>query len=96
MDNSYSYSTYRNIRFEDGLQNHYYPNPVSDKLQIKIDDWESVKLIRLLNKNGQLVFESSSDLSIDEIDMGNKPAGMYLLEIIRTDGSVQTSKIAKQ
>ena len=73
---------------------HYYPNPVSDKLYIKIDDGVKLKNIRfeLLNQQGQ-IFKSVDVMPFYDritMDLCNIPAGLYIMR--STIGKVTSFK----
>ena len=77
-----------------------YPNPVLDKVVIRVDLPEASNdlNIHLLNVLGERVFSKGLGKLLDgnvEIDLGGLPAGIYLLHI--TDGGTQiTRSIVKQ
>lgn len=88
-------SSIESLRFEDRTTASLYPNPVAEKLKIRVDDWAKIDAIKLLNTQGQTFFESGNGLSNREIDMKNFPSGTYLVQLTRTNGSVSVLKVVK-
>ncbi len=85
----------------EGLDVLTYPNPVGDRLSIRMDATHSMDLrIRLYHLTGQLVYHrdqttlpGTSDLTISGLD--RLPAGMYVLEISNGEGHI-ARKLVKQ
>ncbi|GAB2801223.1 hypothetical protein GCM10027275_54060 [Rhabdobacter roseus] len=93
VDGSYAYSRLRSLRFERNQELVLYPNPVAERL--RLDDWSQVQRVRLFGPSGKLIQERSQGLA-SGLDMKPLPAGMYLVELTRTNGSVYTYRIVKQ
>ncbi|WP_428656623.1 T9SS type A sorting domain-containing protein [Runella sp.] len=93
-DGSFSYSTIRSLQFEIATELTLFPNPVVEKLQVKVDDWAEIKGIKLLANDGKTVYESGQQPA-HEIDMRNFASGTYLMQITRSDGRVNVSKVLK-
>jgi hypothetical protein len=69
------------------------PNPVSDKLNIKIDKGE-ISSIKLWSINGKLYDTYNLNNQAFELDMSNFEDGLYLLQI-QTDSEIVVKKIIK-
>lgn len=93
-DGTFAYSRIESISFE-GLSASFYPNPVAEKLIIKTTDFTLVKSVSIFDASGRAVYQSSSVPS-KEINVQNLPSGLYLVQMIRTNGTVITSKIVKK
>ncbi|MCF2494591.1 FG-GAP-like repeat-containing protein [Dyadobacter chenhuakuii] len=70
---------------------YVYPNPASDRLMLKSDDFDKIKSIQMLTVTGRSVYRSSAPFT--EIDVRNFAAGNYILLITHADGSVSTRKV---
>lgn len=65
-----------------------YPNPSSGRIQIELSDQASNRFwIKLMDMNGQLVYESECQNNACELNL-ELPAGMYLLTIESTGRSI--------
>ena len=65
-----------------------YPNPVKDRLTVKVDN---LQLVEVYNLVGQLVMTSSSSV----IDFGDLNAGLYFVRVT-AEGKTVTKRIVKQ
>ena len=65
-----------------------YPNPVRDRLTVKVDNLQSVEVYNLV---GQLVMTSSSSV----IDFGDLNVGLYFVRVT-AEGKTVTKRIVKQ
>ncbi len=71
-----------------------YPVPVHDELHISSPVvLESFDLYRL---TGEHIRSESIEAKSARIDMGNLPAGMYFLRLVKADGKVITRKVIRQ
>ena len=61
-----------------------FPNPVTDKLYIRIDD-NSKLAVKLVSITGQLVYQSKVFNYSKEIDVAELAAGLYFLEVHHVD-----------
>ncbi|MCF2494590.1 FG-GAP-like repeat-containing protein [Dyadobacter chenhuakuii] len=68
-----------------------YPNPASDRLMLKSDDFDKIKSTQMLTVTGRSVYRSLAPVT--EIDVRNFAAGNYILLITHADGSVSTRKV---
>jgi hypothetical protein len=90
-DGTFTFSTIQSVRFESKLESSIYPNPVSNELMLKVTSRKQVKTIRIDNLAGLQVY-SSGPVDSGKIDVSKLDAGVYVLRITHTDGSVHTHK----
>ncbi|SEI52343.1 Por secretion system C-terminal sorting domain-containing protein [Dyadobacter sp. SG02] len=90
-DGTFAFSAIRSVRFESKLESSIYPNPVSNELALKVTSWKQVKAIRIDNLAGLQVY-SSGPVDSGKVDVSKLDAGVYILRITHTDGSVHTHK----
>jgi hypothetical protein len=90
-DGAFAFSSIRSIRFEGKLESSIYPNPVHNELTLKVTSWKQVKAIRIDNLAGLQVYSSGPALS-GKVDVSKLDAGVYIMRITHTDGSVHTHK----
>ena len=95
-DQSYAYSKICELQFSTNFQASLFPNPVVEKLSIKADDWKNIVSVKLLNSQGICFFESEGITPSAEIDMKNFPAGLYLVQMTKSDGAINVIKVIKQ
>ena len=69
-----------NAPFTQATQIEFFPNPVTDQLQI-IHDWKPGDIVELFNMNGHRVFSAQPNISPFTIDMSPFPTGNYILRI---------------
>lgn len=70
-----------------------FPNPVSDKFKISLNDSEKINNLIIMNTIGQIVY-SASELP-NEIDLSLLPIGVYYLHIQAT-GNYKVLKLLKE
>jgi len=74
-----------------------YPNPANNKINIEINDSEFVgsRLI-VLNSNGSKVYSQnlSSTSTLESIDIGDFPKGIYFIKLINEDDKVVIKSFA--
>ncbi|SEJ37892.1 Por secretion system C-terminal sorting domain-containing protein [Dyadobacter sp. SG02] len=90
-DGTFAFSAIRSVRFESKLESSIYPNPVSNELTLKVTSWKQVKAIRIDNLAGLQVY-SSGPVDSGKVDVSKLDAGVYILRLTHTDGSVHTHK----
>jgi predicted outer membrane repeat protein len=71
-----------------------YPNPAGN--QVRINTKETINQIQLLNLSGQLVRQVPVSMSMNRIDLGGVPTGIYLVKVIAANGKVATKKLIKE
>lgn len=69
-----------------------YPNPVSDFLNVQIDNSERIDQLRIFNSFGSLLMVVSKE---NRIDVSHLPHGMYLVEVVFSNGRRETRRIMK-
>jgi hypothetical protein len=96
-DGTYAYSRIQTIIFEENdLAVTVYPNPVSNVLFLKDISAQTVKQVTLINSNGQFAFQSDNVSFTDGINIGALSNGIYVVKVLRTDGTLNTKKIVIQ
>lgn len=76
----YIYVTSDNVRV--------YPNPASSFITVEQAARQQVQQVELLNRHGQLVLKEQVQDRVVRLDVRQLPAGMYILRITSTNGSV--------
>lgn len=79
--------------FPKSQQYQFYPNPVKDFLNLKLEG-NGIKHIRLTNVNGSMLLETKIAGCETNIDLSEFDSGIYLLSIISGSG-IFTRKIVK-
>ncbi|GLU52683.1 T9SS type A sorting domain-containing protein [Dyadobacter frigoris] len=95
-DQSFAYSRVQELVFTRDLNMALYPNPVVEKINIQVDNWSEISSLQLLNSQGISFFESKGKVLSREIDMKRLPAGLYLVQLKKTDGTTHVIKVIKQ
>ena len=72
-----------------------YPNPVSDKIQIKYLQNNAVLRITIINTRGQVVKEFAVDNAIEKIDVADLTPGIYFIKA-ETEKGIIIKKTVKQ
>lgn len=91
-DETFAYSKIRSLKFKDNIEMTIFPNPVSEVLQIKINDWHKVKHVELINASAVKVYSAAPALN-QTVDVSRLNPGMYYLKIINNDGSQNGRKV---
>lgn len=92
-DGSFAYSVIRSLRIErNGEATIIFPVPAYTTLQISVADWQDVSGVELLNTSGTAVYRSGK-VPAAEIDVARLPGGVYVLRLIRKDGSLSQHKV---
>ncbi|WP_149243382.1 T9SS type A sorting domain-containing protein [Dyadobacter sp. 32] len=95
-DGKFALSSIESITFStDGVS--VFPNPLTnaDNMHVSVDNWNNVKSVRVVNSLGKIIFETTNALRTG-IKASNLTSGLYLVQIVRTDGTVSAYKIVKQ
>jgi hypothetical protein len=90
-DETFAFSSIRSVRFDSKLESSIYPNPATTVLHLKVTSLKQVKTVRIDNLSGIKVY-SSGPVTSGSIDVSGLDAGVYILHITHTDGSVHTHK----
>ena len=72
-----------------------YPNPTTDNLNISIENPDKFKTLRIINMNGELVFEQNITQSLFQVSTADLPQGIYFVQIY-SENTVVIEKIIKQ
>jgi hypothetical protein len=90
-DGSSAYSSIRNVNFK--LEPVVvYPNPASDLISIKTDDWEKITSIQLTDSNGRTVYKSGEKVE-SAIHVNKLRNGIYNVRITKKNGSESNHKV---
>lgn len=74
-----------------------YPNPASSVLNLRLDNLNASAQIRIMNAMGALVLQQNTNENMTPINLKNIPAGMYIIDVIDTDGTtIYRSKFVRQ
>lgn len=95
-DQSYAYSTIRELHFEQSFQAILYPNPTVEKVRISTAHWGNIAAVKLLNAEGTTLSAFYKKPLSNEIDMKDLSAGLYVVQLLLNDGSTATIKVIKQ
>ena len=99
QDGSYAYSRMRNVQVNGGHTISFHPNPVSDWLRINAADWASFNHVTITDVAGNTVSELNGkelrDLPEKAINVQKLSPGIYLIQITRQDGTVESGKVFK-
>ena len=70
-----------------------YPNPSSGIIRVQAD--KSIQTLKLYSGNGELILAKHVNLNSDAIDISDLPQGIYLLNVIFTNGEQNVYKVVK-
>lgn len=91
-DETFAYSKIESVRIFDAPETSFYPNPVSERLFLKINDAKSVQEINISDLNGNSVYKANN-VSASGIDVRGLNTGMYLIRVVLKNGSFNSQKI---
>ena len=92
----FSFSSVSAVRFTSAaatLTASVYPNPAKDWVTIQLNE-KSEATISVINVNGQIVLSQKSTQEMVKLNLGNLPAGTYVVQVV-TDLGVVTKQIIK-
>ncbi|WP_221390204.1 T9SS type A sorting domain-containing protein [Dyadobacter sp. NIV53] len=94
-DGTFAYSRIRSVVFDQNGEVVLYPNPITigERLNLLTDNLDKVSAIKIFDTNGKLVLESTAT---SEINTSGFAAGLYMVQITYTDGSLSTHRVVKQ
>lgn len=72
-----------------------YPNPFSQKIKIEVSNQSHIKSVKLFNSIGRPVISEIDNDSSMQLDCAHLPFGLYLLEVIDTEGNMSRKKLIK-
>lgn len=93
-DGQFEYSNVVSIRIETATSTSVslYPNPTLGSLTIA----EGQGMITIYNLNGQPVFQFTNSQPIRQIPTDKLTKGIYILQLVREDGTTMSKRFAKQ
>jgi hypothetical protein len=73
-----------------GKRLRVYPNPARDYLLVETDGFAEKNGCRLkiVNQLGQTVFENPAEQSLRRIELSDRPAGLYFLQLTDREGGI--------
>ncbi|TKT88613.1 T9SS type A sorting domain-containing protein [Dyadobacter frigoris] len=94
-DGTYAYSRIRSLIFGTDSKVSIYPNPITigENINLLIDDISTVLNIKIYDNKGTLVQQSTP---ARKIAAANLSAGLYMVQVTYTDGSISTHRVVKQ
>ncbi|WP_439556933.1 T9SS type A sorting domain-containing protein [Dyadobacter sp.] len=99
MDGTYTHSKIAVLDFGSNMLVSVYPNPLTEKLLIQIDDWNNIKSVELVTKQGNIIpmntSKAGSEPGTREYDFRKYPVGTYYIKVTRQDGGIKTQQIVK-
>lgn len=73
-----------------------YPNPATDKINLLIDESQSIRKVSVVNIGGQVVSTKDVSGSVTTIDMSGLSSGIYVVKAFGAEGQViATTNIQK-
>jgi len=90
-DGTFAYSRIQNLKFNFDQNTFLYPNPVSEKLHLSLDEVGTVSRIYILDSSGKQVLQQVGN-AIDGISVKSMRPGLYILKIVRRNGSEELRK----
>lgn len=91
LDQTFAYSRIKSLSF-DGMGILVFPNPASNKLFFTASEISKISVVNIINNQGKIV-ALHDKVTHEGIDITNLSEGIYLVQIKKTDGSVQVNKI---
>lgn len=92
-DGTFALSKIRNVEFDLKTGYTLFPNPVSDKLNLKsTEDWKNVTSIKIYNALGVEVYTSPS-VPAKEVNVKHLPSGTYVVKLFRSSGQYNSYQI---
>ncbi len=93
-DGTFEYTRAKSLEFDIKIETALYPNPVADRLLIKMQDMSKIRTVSLVNLQGKVVLETNS-VPNNGLDVMSLPTGLYVVQVVNTNGSVNSFKIMK-
>ena len=86
IDGSSTYSKLVSVTFEGNERLVIFPNPASDRLNIRIPQGNKYSMIHVTDASGKLVLQKTiSSSSTADLDIRGLPKGVYVLQLIGDD-----------
>ncbi|MEO6282013.1 MAG: T9SS type A sorting domain-containing protein [Dyadobacter sp.] len=93
-DGTFAYSKIVNVNMGSDPTVGIYPNPATDKISLDVQDLLNAKSILISDLSGKKVY-ASENVSGSEISVKHLSAGLFLVKIIKKDGSMVSRKLVK-
>jgi hypothetical protein len=71
-----------------------YPNPTDNRLNISSD--ANIRSLQVYNIQGQLVKSATINADNGSVELSQLPQGVYMMQIILSDGTTRTQKVIKK
>lgn len=94
QDQTFSYSSIKNIKMNGAADVAAYPNPTENDLTVTITDWKRVKSITGIDINGNKLYEHGRPKS-EVINIRELKKGVRVLRLIYEDGSTIAIKVTR-
>ena len=90
-DGTFAYSSIKGVSFDRSGEMFLYPNPVSEKLFIQSESTD-IESIKITDSQGMIKCQLTT-LPVDGIKLDFLPAGLYLIQVRKNDGSTVVQKV---
>lgn len=94
-DGTFDITRAKSLEFDITLETAMYPNPVAERLLLKMGDLSQIRRVELYNASGKSVLESET-VTANGIDVKGLPTGFYVVRVTRNNGSTDIFKVLKQ
>jgi len=74
----------------------FYPNPVQDKLNIKLSGVEGTSDIIIYNSIGEKIMSANTNNTLTTLEMGKLKAGYYMIKVLNQNKVIASTKVLKQ
>lgn len=93
LDDSFAYSKIISLVTDQKIAIEVYPNPSADRIYINADNWANVSGLKIHNQSGQTLIRHSGRNLNRELTVSDLAAGLYILELTRSDGRRETTRV---
>jgi len=90
-DDSFSYSTIQNLKFDLGFAINIFPSPATEVIRLHTADWSRVMLVQILNSEGK-TFYKSANKPVQEVNVRLFHPGLYIV-VIKLDNGQELSRL---
>ena len=91
-DETFGYSNIRGVNFEVSEFITIYPNPVADRLFLKVKDLAKIEKVQLFDFSGKSMIDDASTFT-DGIDVKAIPSGLYAVRVTGSNGAESSFKV---
>ena len=97
-DETFAFSRIRSINLQSDHKTALYPNPAIDHLSVLTSDLDKIERVQFLDITGKPMLDKKRAGSqvISEFNIHSFPAGLYIVKVTFSDGSVDGAKIVKK